>query len=128
MEDIARNIPVLEAIRALGLTIAIDDFGTGYSSLAYIAKLPVEVLKIDQSFVSSMMRSAEDLTVVSSIVSLAHALKLKVVAEGVETEEQAAILARLGCDLFQGYLVSPPVPADRIAAMMCGRAVATSAA
>jgi EAL domain-containing protein (putative c-di-GMP-specific phosphodiesterase class I) len=128
MEDIARNIPVLEAIRALGLTIAIDDFGTGYSSLAYIAKLPVEVLKIDKSFVASMMKSAEDLAVVSSIVSLAHALKLQVVAEGVETEEQAAVLARLGCDLLQGFLVSPPLPAERITALLRGRAIASSTA
>jgi diguanylate cyclase (GGDEF)-like protein len=128
MEDLARNIPVLEAIRALGLSIAIDDFGTGYSSLAYIAKLPVEVLKIDQSFVKNMMRSAQDMAVVSSIVSLAHALNLKVVAEGVETEEQAAALARLGCDLFQGYLIGRPVPAERIAALIRGRAAATSAA
>ena len=121
MEDIERNIGMLKEIRNLGVGIAIDDFGTGYSSLSYIARLPVEVLKIDRSFVANLSASAEDATIVSSIISLAHSLKLKVVAEGVETEEQASLLKRLKCDLMQGFLISPPVPRESIEALLEGQ-------
>jgi diguanylate cyclase (GGDEF)-like protein/PAS domain S-box-containing protein len=118
MEDIERNIGMLKEIRDLGVGIAIDDFGTGYSSLSYIARLPVEVLKIDRSFVTNLNMCAENATIIHTIISLAHSLKLRVVAEGVETEEQASLLKRLKCDLMQGYLVSQPVPREKIEALL----------
>jgi EAL domain-containing protein (putative c-di-GMP-specific phosphodiesterase class I) len=112
MEDIDRNIASLRAIRAMGLTVAIDDFGTGFSSLSYLAKLPADSLKIDRSFVIGMTQSPEGLALVSTIVSLAHGLKMKVVAEGVEAEEQSRLLRLLGCDEMQGFFFSKPIPAD----------------
>jgi diguanylate cyclase (GGDEF)-like protein/PAS domain S-box-containing protein len=112
MEDVEYNIAVLKAIRAMGVSIAIDDFGTGFSSLSYLAKLPVDTLKIDRSFVIGMTAGQEGLALVSTIISLAHSLKLKVVAEGVETEEQSRLLRSLSCDEMQGFLFSKPVPAE----------------
>jgi diguanylate cyclase (GGDEF)-like protein/PAS domain S-box-containing protein len=111
MENIDRNVLTLKQLRSAGVSIAIDDFGTGYCSLAYIAKLPVTSLKIDRSFVIEMTQGPEGLAIVSSIIALAHSLKLSVVAEGVETEEQARLLNLLGCDEAQGFLYSRPVPA-----------------
>jgi diguanylate cyclase (GGDEF)-like protein len=111
MEDVKHCITSLKAIRAMGITIAIDDFGTGFSSLSYLARLPVDTLKIDRSFVLEM-NAPEGLALVSTIIILAHALKLKTVAEGVETEEQASQLRSLDCDEMQGYLFSKPVPSD----------------
>ena len=112
MADIKLSIASLQAIRALGVTIAIDDFGTGFSSLSYLAKLPVDTLKIDRSFVVEMTAGPEGLALVSTIINLAHSLKLKVVAEGVETEEQSRLLRLLSCDEMQGFLFSKPVPAE----------------
>ena len=112
MQDVADNIAKLEAIRDLGVRIAIDDFGTGYSSLGYLARLPVEILKIDRSFVTAMLDDPSAMTLVSTIISLAHALRLEVVAEGVESEEQAKILRLLRCDQMQGYLISKPLSFD----------------
>jgi diguanylate cyclase (GGDEF)-like protein len=120
MDHIESNIAKLQAIRDMGVGIAIDDFGTGYSSLAYISKLPVNALKIDRSFVHTMAHNAEDRSIVSSIISLAHALRLKVVAEGVETQEQRALLHSLGCDEMQGFLLAPPVPIARIRDLLRG--------
>jgi EAL domain-containing protein (putative c-di-GMP-specific phosphodiesterase class I) len=112
MEDVKHNIASLQAIRAMGVTIAIDDFGTGFSSLSYLSKLPVDTLKIDRSFVIDMTAGPEGLSLVSTIITLAHALKLKVVAEGVETEEQQRLLRLVNCDEMQGYLFSKPVPVE----------------
>jgi diguanylate cyclase (GGDEF)-like protein len=112
MADVKHSITSLQAIRAMGITIAIDDFGTGFSSLGYLSKLPIDTLKIDRSFVIEMTVGPEGLALVSTIVTLAHALKLKVVAEGVETEEQARLLRLLSCDEMQGFLFSKPVPAE----------------
>ncbi len=112
MQDVKGNIASLQAIRDLGVTIAIDDFGTGFSSLSYLAKLPVDTLKIDRSFIINMTIGPQGLALVSTIISLAHALKLKVVAEGVETEEQQRLLRLLGCDEMQGFLFSKPVPRE----------------
>jgi len=112
MEDVNHNIASLQAIRAMGVTIAIDDFGTGFSSLSYLAKLPVDTLKIDRSFVIDMTAGPEGLALVSTIINLAHSLKLKVVAEGVETEEQSRLLRLLNCDEMQGFLFSKPVPGE----------------
>jgi diguanylate cyclase (GGDEF)-like protein/PAS domain S-box-containing protein len=112
MEDVKHSIASLEAIRAIGVSVAIDDFGTGFSSLSYLSKLPVDTLKIDRSFVIEMTAGREGLALVSTIINLAHALKLKVVAEGVETEEQARLLRLLNCDDMQGFLCSKPVPSE----------------
>ena len=112
MEDVKHNIASLQAIRALGIRIAIDDFGTGFSSLAYLAKLPVDTLKIDRSFVIEMTTAPEGLALISTIINLAHSLKLKVVAEGVETGEQSRLLRLLDCDEMQGFLFSKPVPTE----------------
>jgi diguanylate cyclase (GGDEF)-like protein/PAS domain S-box-containing protein len=118
MQDIQASIAKLGEARGLGLGVAIDDFGTGYSSLAYLARLPVETLKIDRTFVKSMCEDVTTRTLVETIVSLAHALRLKVVAEGVETEEQAALLRELHCDQMQGYLFSRPLPAEELVALL----------
>ncbi|NDP38515.1 MAG: EAL domain-containing protein [Rhodoferax sp.] len=112
MEDVQRSIASLQAIRDMGVSLAIDDFGTGFSSLSYLSKFPVNTLKIDRSFVIEMTDAPESLALVSTIISLAHALKLKVVAEGVETEEQSRLLRVLNCDEIQGFLFSKPVPSD----------------
>ena len=112
MQDFKHNIVSLHSIRALGVCIAIDDFGTGFSSLSYLAKLPVDTLKIDRSFIIDMEAGHEGSALVATIISLAHALKLKVVAEGVETTEQLGLLRSLRCDEFQGYLFGKPVPAE----------------
>jgi diguanylate cyclase (GGDEF)-like protein len=109
MDDVAANIAKLLAIRELGVDIAIDDFGTGYSSLAYLARLPVQVLKIDRAFVAAMLEDASAMTLVSTMISLARSLKLTVVAEGVEIEEQARMLRLLRCDQMQGYLFDKPL-------------------
>lgn len=109
MQDVAGNIKKLTQVRELGVGIALDDFGTGYSSLAYLAKLPVEAIKIDRSFVAAMLDDPSAMTLVSTVISLAHTLRLKTVAEGVESEEQAKILRLLHCDQMQGYLVSKPL-------------------
>lgn len=114
MEDIEDSISKLRALTDIDVHIHVDDFGTGYSSLAYLTKLPASTLKIDQSFVSTMLSSPESLAVVSTIITLAHSLGLNVVAEGVETEEQATSLKHLKCDEAQGYLYSQPVPADEV--------------
>ena len=118
MEDIENNIEKLEAVRKLGVKIAIDDFGTGYSSLAYLAKLPLETLKIDRVFISTMLDDPNSSTLVQSMISLAHSLRLKVVAEGVETEEQAKMLQQLHCDEMQGFLFSEAVPFDVLTARL----------
>jgi diguanylate cyclase (GGDEF)-like protein/PAS domain S-box-containing protein len=112
MEDVKHSIASLKDIRALGVTIAIDDFGTGFSSLSYLARLPVDTLKIDRSFVNDMTVGPEGLSLVSTIINLAHSLKLNVVAEGVETEEQSRLLRLVNCDEMQGFLFSKPVPGE----------------
>jgi len=118
MGDIAATVEKLRAIRDFGLNIAIDDFGTGYSSLGYLAKLPVHSLKIDRSFIVSMVEDPDTMTLVSTIISLAHSLEHKVVAEGVETEEQANILRLLRCDELQGYLISRPLPLEQLTPLL----------
>lgn len=118
MEEMQENSAKLRSVQEMGVGIAIDDFGTGYSSLSYLARLPVSTLKIDQSFISRITSSPDDLSIVSMIISLAHSLKLKAVAEGVETEEQGRLLKLFKCDEMQGYLISRPVPLTDLDAMM----------
>jgi EAL domain-containing protein (putative c-di-GMP-specific phosphodiesterase class I) len=120
MEDIDANIEKLRQLRSLGVGITIDDFGTGYSSLAYLAKLPVQSVKIDHIFISRMLRDDENMAVVQTIISLAQSLKLTTVAEGVESEEQADMLALLRCDHLQGYLVSKPLPPAEAMRLLTG--------
>jgi EAL domain-containing protein (putative c-di-GMP-specific phosphodiesterase class I) len=109
MEDIRYNIESLRAVRAMGVSIAIDDFGTGFSSLSYLTKLPVHTLKIDRSFVTDMTAGPEAISLVSTIIKLAHSMNLNVVAEGVETDQQSRLLRLLKCDEVQGYLTSMPM-------------------
>ncbi len=108
----------LERLRALGVEVAIDDFGTGYSSLSYLKELPVDVLKIDRSFVVGLPSSEPSTAIVAAAIELAHRLGLVVVAEGVESPEQFDCLDELGCDLIQGYVVSPPVAASELASLI----------
>jgi diguanylate cyclase len=110
MVDPARALETLTGLRGLGVTMSVDDYGTGYSSLRYLQQLPVDELKIDRSFVRSMVTNDSDLAIVRSTIELAHALGLQVVAEGVEDAATWARLAQLGCDQAQGYFLSRPLP------------------
>ncbi|MGE8058777.1 putative bifunctional diguanylate cyclase/phosphodiesterase [Pseudomonas sp. NPDC089547] len=110
MGDIQRTVNLLKRIRALGVALSIDDFGTGYSSLAYLKRLPLDVLKIDRTFLQDVPGSQKDREIVQAIIVMAHTLHLQVVSEGVETVEQQAFLETHGCDYLQGYLLSRPVP------------------
>ncbi|MDB5947410.1 MAG: signal transduction protein : sensor, domain [Ramlibacter sp.] len=118
ISNMERAIEVLTEVRKLGIPVAIDDFGTGYSSLAYIVTLPIDEVKIDRAFVKKITADPAYKGIVNTCISLAHNLNLKVVAEGVEIEGQAAMLKQLGCDQAQGFLYSPPVPADQLARML----------
>ena len=103
---------MFEALKALDATVAMDDFGTGYSSLAYLQRLPIDVLKIDRSFVSGMMVDSDSVAIVRAVLSLAEALGMSTTAEGVETVELATTLAALGCASGQGYYFAKPLEAD----------------
>ena len=105
-------LQVLNRLRELGVHLAIDDFGTGYSSLAHLKRFPLDLLKIDQGFIRDIPHSADDMAISSSVIALGHAMGLKVLAEGVETREQLDFLSQKGCDFFQGYLCSRPLPAQ----------------
>lgn len=120
LEDLTIAQPLLEDLSAFGVGIHIDDFGTGYSSLSYLAKLPVQTLKIDQAFIAQLSDSEANNRVVEAIVALGKAMKLDVVAEGVETEQQYAIVRRLGCDMAQGYFIARPMPAAQLLTWMDG--------
>src|SRR5271170_6916312 len=103
MKDAASALQVLRALKELGVSLAIDDFGTGYSSLSYLQRFPLDVLKIDKSFVDDL-GLGQGVAIVSAVINLAHALGLKVVAEGVEDERQLEVLRQMGCDYAQGFL------------------------
>jgi EAL domain-containing protein (putative c-di-GMP-specific phosphodiesterase class I) len=118
MANPTRVMGVLTRIHDMGVLIAIDDFGTGYSSLAYLKRLPVDELKIDQSFVRDMVVDSEDAAIVRSTISLAHELGLKVIAEGVEDKATWDLLAGQNCDLIQGYYLSRPLPVARATAWL----------
>ena len=123
IEASPQTVDTLGTLRQMGVGLAIDDFGTGYSSLGYLKRLPITVLKIDQSFVRDLVTELDDRTLAATIVTLGHGLGLSVVAEGVETEEQRQILLEQGCELGQGYLFSPPLPAEPFAAWLIARQV-----
>ncbi|MCX8146509.1 MAG: EAL domain-containing protein [Azovibrio sp.] len=113
----AEAVARLGQLRAMGISLAIDDFGTGYSSLSYLKSLPIQVLKIDRSFVRNIPTDRHDMEISAGIIALARKLNLQVVAEGVESAAQLAFLSEQGCDAYQGYLYSPPLPAERFATL-----------
>jgi diguanylate cyclase (GGDEF)-like protein/PAS domain S-box-containing protein len=117
MADVDRAIGILRELKALGVKLSIDDFGTGYSSLSYLKRFPIDVLKIDRSFVNDITVDPDDAAIVASIISLAHSLRLQVIAEGVETEAQLTYLQQHQCDQIQGYYFSRPVTAEAFAQM-----------
>jgi len=123
MQNIDLTIPILQAFRDSGIGVAIDDFGTGYSSLSYLKLLPIDTLKIDQSFIREIATAKRDARIVRAVIEMAHSLGLRVVAEGVETEEQRDTLQGLECDEIQGFLFSRPVPADEIERLLGADAV-----
>lgn len=120
MRNAEYAVRALGELKEAGVKIAIDDFGTGYSSLGYLKRLPIDRLKVDKSFVRDVTTDPDDATLVTAIVKLAHNLRLKVVAEGVETEEQLRFLRLLGCDEWQGYLCSGPLPAEAFEELLRG--------
>jgi PAS domain S-box-containing protein len=128
VEKTGPSLAALEGLKALGVRIAIDDFGTGYSSLSYLSRLPIDVLKIDRSFVADIGTSRQAAALVRSIVKIGQALNLETVAEGVETEEQLDRLLRLGTKLGQGYLFARPLTADALALFLGGSATTLDAA
>ncbi|MBT8764456.1 EAL domain-containing protein [Desulfohalobiaceae bacterium Ax17] len=116
MRDVKKSVQILNQLKAIGFKIAVDDFGTGYSSLAYLKRFPLDLLKIDRSFIEEFTSSEDAQVIVKTIIFLGHSLGLKVIAEGVETEEQLRMLEEFGCDQVQGYLFSPPIPAEQFEA------------
>jgi len=118
MRDIDYTTPALMALTEMGVNLSLDDFGTGYSSLAHIKKLPIHKIKIDRSFISDLTDNADDMAIVNAVISLTHNLRLRVLAEGVETEEQFSFLKSNDCDEVQGYLFGEPLPADRIESLL----------
>ena len=118
MSDAEESILILESISRMGVLVSVDDFGTGYSSMSYLRRFPIDKLKIDRCFVSEMTRRSEDASIVRAIISLAHSLHLKVIAEGVETPEQLALLTELGCDQYQGFYFSSAVLPARFAELV----------
>jgi EAL domain-containing protein (putative c-di-GMP-specific phosphodiesterase class I) len=118
LEDIPRVIDTIERCRNIGITFALDDFGTGYSSLSYLGRLPVDTLKIDQSFIRDMLLDKGDRAIVQGVIALAKAFDRKIVAEGVETEELFRALLEMGCEYGQGYGIARPMPASRLPAWL----------
>ncbi|WP_332851847.1 EAL domain-containing protein [Duganella sp. S19_KUP01_CR8] len=118
MENAQDTLAALHRLHSLGVRLSIDDFGTGYSSLSYLKRFPVDIIKIDRSFVRDVPQDADDAAIISAIIALAHSLRLEVVAEGVETEAQLAFLKGRECDMMQGFYLSPAVPADQFAELV----------
>jgi EAL domain-containing protein (putative c-di-GMP-specific phosphodiesterase class I) len=112
LDDRDSSIATLEALKELGVSLAIDDFGTGYSSLAHLRKLPIETLKIDKSFIQGLPQDGENAEIVAAIIAMAHGLKLRTIAEGVERPQALEYLRGLRCDRVQGYLIHPPLAVD----------------
>jgi diguanylate cyclase (GGDEF)-like protein len=121
MDDPVLALDVISRLREIGVHTAIDDFGTGYSSLSYLRRLPVDEIKIDKSFVMSMLEDRHDMTIVRTVIDLAHNLDMAVLAEGVEDEATLGKLREFGCDRVQGYLVGKPMPAEELSTLLCQR-------
>jgi EAL domain-containing protein (putative c-di-GMP-specific phosphodiesterase class I) len=117
----------LQALRAMGVGLSVDDFGTGYSSLGYLKHLPVDEIKVDRSFVATMLTSQDEAAIVKSVVDLGHNLGLTVVAEGVEDEGTLAALRALSCDIAQGYLIGRPGPADAMQPLLAAAGIGVPA-
>jgi EAL domain-containing protein (putative c-di-GMP-specific phosphodiesterase class I) len=120
MSNAELNVRLLQRLKAQGARISIDDFGTGYSSLAYLKRFPIDAIKIDRDFVRDIATNPDDAAIVIAIIAVAHSLKLKVVAEGVETAEQLAFLGAHGCDEAQGFYIANPMPAAAMAELLAG--------
>ena len=118
MSDAEESIVILESISRMGVLVSVDHFGTGYSSMSHLRRFPIDKLKIDRCFVEGMTRPPEDASIVRAIISLAHGLHLKVIAEGVETPDQLALLTELGCDQYQGFYFSPALVPGQFAALV----------
>ena len=118
MQRESEIIETLNALRETGIRLAIDDFGTGYSSLAYLKSFPLDILKIDKSFVHDIEMDQDDRAITATIIGIAHTLGMQVVAEGVETPHQLEFLRTHNCDLYQGYILSEPLPAEEFAALV----------
>jgi EAL domain-containing protein (putative c-di-GMP-specific phosphodiesterase class I) len=118
MKHAPSTATILQTLRKSGIRVAVDDFGTGYSSLSYLRKFPVDAVKIDQSFVRQISTPGEDTTIVKAIIGMARGLKLRVIAEGVETLEELAFLRAYRCEEAQGYYFSRPVPAEQFAQLL----------
>jgi len=123
MQDAESSVQIMRRLSDAGLRISVDDFGTGYSSLSYLRRLPLDKLKIDRSFIREIVTSRDDAEIVRAIVTLAHSLHLKVIAEGVETAEQLTFLRSLGCDQYQGFHCSPPLPPAQFIALLPHRPI-----
>jgi EAL domain-containing protein (putative c-di-GMP-specific phosphodiesterase class I) len=122
MRDLHQAVERMRELKEMGVSLSIDDFGTGYSSLSALKSFPISTLKIDKSFVRDIAVSADDQAIALAVISLGHRLQLRVIAEGVETVEQRDFLRANDCDEMQGYLFSPPVPAERITEMLRAQA------
>lgn len=118
MHDSSQALASMSKLKALGCRLYLDDFGTGYASLTYLKRFPIDVLKIDRSFVTDIGLDSDDEAIIQSTLALAKSLGKECVAEGVETKQQLAFLRNLGCNLFQGYLFSKPIPGDDVSALL----------
>jgi EAL domain-containing protein (putative c-di-GMP-specific phosphodiesterase class I) len=118
MHNAEMSLGIMTRLKQMGVRLSIDDFGTGYSSLAYLKRFPIDTVKIDQHFVRDLTQSASDGEIIAAVISMARALKLHVVAEGVETEEQLAFLRKHHCETMQGFLFSRPLPAEEFEAIL----------
>jgi EAL domain-containing protein (putative c-di-GMP-specific phosphodiesterase class I) len=125
IEDVDATLEALEALHSVGVRIAVDDFGTGYTTLRNLKRFPIDIIKVDASFVAGLGRDRGDAAITMAVIRLAHALGMMTVAEGVETQEQLDLLHTLGCDLIQGYHMGSPLPADE--AMARWRVLAAAA-
>jgi len=121
MQDSEITISMLRALKKMGIKISLDDFGTGYSSLSYLSRFPIDVLKIDKSFIRGINRNSDDYAIVRAITALAQSLNLSVVAEGIESAEQLDALRREKCDRVQGYLFSKPLPSEEFMKFISAR-------
>ena len=118
LENIEDTIATMNALNEIGVQFSLDDFGTGYSSLQYLKRLPLDQLKIDQSFVRDIATDSSDIAIVRTIVAMARSLDIAVIAEGVETEQQQQLLLKNGCTNYQGYLFGKPVPIEQFDALL----------